>query len=162
MSQGRYSEPQLQKWGDRISPAALGLLRWIICTNRSCIMQVDDCGGLDKDEKKRQRRLEQKVGGLEGQGWTQFRFAQGAPDKEQRFVKALQQEFPREGSDKTLPASPTYPTIFAWHGSGLANWHSIIRTGLDYNQVLHGRAYGNGVYHAQNLETSTGYSHSVC
>jgi ubiquitin-conjugating enzyme E2 Q len=48
--------------------------------------------------------------------------------------------------------------MFAWHGSRLANWHSIIRTGLDFLEPLNGRAYGHGVYHSQDLNTSLGYS----
>lgn len=132
----------LSQWIDRISPAALGILRWIIASNRSCIMQVDCLEG-DETPKK---RLEDRVQGLPG--WLQFRFAMGAPDKEQRFVDSLKAE----------TGSLRYPTIFAWHGSPLSNWHSIIREGLHFKKTSHGRAYGHGCYHAKDFGTSGGYS----
>lgn len=52
------------------------------------------------------------------------------------------------------------PSLFAFHGSPIANWHSIIREGLNFIQTLHGRAYGHGCYHSLHLATSMGYSAS--
>lgn len=52
----------------------------------------------------------------------------------------------------------TCPTIFAWHGSSLHNWHSILREGLHFNEVVNGRAYGNGVYFSTHAQTSLVYS----
>ncbi|KAF5642929.1 hypothetical protein F25303_6383 [Fusarium sp. NRRL 25303] len=83
--------------------------------------------------------------------WMQFRFAQGSPEKEHIFFNELQ-KIPRSRTGRT------YQTLFAWHGSPLSNWHSIIRTGLDFSNTLHGRAYGNGVYLARDFETSRAYS----
>lgn len=131
----------LQDWSDRISPAALGVLRWIIASNRSCIIQVDN---LDGDAKK----AEERVSGMPE--WMQFRFAQGAPDKEQRFVTSVRD------TSKHLE----YPTLFAWHGSPLPNWHGIVREGLHFRNRPHGRAYGDGVYHALNVTTSLAFSGS--
>ncbi|RMY61274.1 hypothetical protein D0865_01086 [Hortaea werneckii] len=129
----------LKSWVDRISPAALSLLRWIIASNRACIMQVDgDTAAQDAD----------RVSGMKG--YMQFRFAMGAPDKEQRFLTAIRDTKERLGLQ--------YPTIFAWHGSPLHNWHMIIREGLHYKNVDHGRAYGDGVYHAKDASTSINYS----
>lgn len=128
----------LRAWSDRISPAALGVLRWIIASNRSCIIQVDDITG-------ETGKSEERVSGMPQ--WMQFRFAQGAPDKEQRFVTAVRQE--AKNSD--------YPTLFAWHGSPLFNWHGIVREGLHFQHTAHGRAFGNGVYHALDVTTSIGY-----
>ena len=51
----------------------------------------------------------------------------------------------------------SYPTIFAWHGSPLSNWHGIIREGLHFKDTLHGRAFGHGVYLSQNFSTSSNY-----
>lgn len=82
--------------------------------------------------------------------YIQFRFAMGAPDKEQRFVKAVkeaQQQYALK-----------FPTLFAFHGSPLVNWHSIIREGLHFKKTSHGRAYGNGCYHSLQLSTSLLYS----
>ncbi|RMY63956.1 hypothetical protein D0863_10161 [Hortaea werneckii] len=128
----------LKSWVDRISPAALSLLRWIIASNRACIMQVDrDTAQQDTD----------RVSGMKG--YMQFRFAMGAPDKEQRFLTAVRNTKERLGLQ--------YPTIFAWHGSPLYNWHMIIREGLHYKNADHGRAFGDGVYHAKDAATSITY-----
>ncbi|KAF2036638.1 hypothetical protein EK21DRAFT_95878 [Setomelanomma holmii] len=139
----RKAQSPLSAWVDRLSPAALGILRWIIASNRACIVQVDT-----DDENARGRKGEDRLYGMPG--WAQFRFAMGAPDKERRFIQAV-----RTTSDRL---HLKYPTLFAWHGSPLQNWHSIIREGLHFNETLHGRAYGHGVYHALDVNTSLGYS----
>ena len=159
---------------ERISPAAASLLQWIVSSNRSCIFQVD-----------RSRAIAKRAGGARGwtasepqtpatepegdlrsagrganreaerilgmDGWIQFRFAQGAPDKELRFKRALHEVATRKGIS-------SHPTIFAWHGSNLANWHSIVRTGLDYQDIRTGRSFGNGVYFSRDHNTSMGYA----
>lgn len=136
-------ETSLREWADRISPAALGVLRWIIASNRSCIIQGDTLYGSSS-------RQEDRVVGMSS--YLQFRFAQGAPDKEQRFVTSVR--------DTTARLGLNYPTMFAWHGSPLANWHGIVREGLHFKDTLHGRAFGNGVYHSLDAATSLGYSGS--
>ena len=113
-------ESSLRHWPDRITPAALGLLRWIIASNRSCIVQVDSLEGVS-------RKSEERVSGMPG--WMQFRFAQGAPDKEQRFVTSIRETTP----------GMKHPTMFAWHGSPLHNWHGIVREGLHFERADHGR-----------------------
>ncbi|CZR58141.1 related to ubiquitin conjugating enzyme [Phialocephala subalpina] len=155
--QSRYSEPSLKAWKERVSPAALGILRWIIASNRSCIVQVDKCPGQeDTDAAMAKVRLDQRVSNI-STNWVQFRFAQGSPDKEQRFYNALKSQ------QELNEINSRYPTIWAWHGSPLQNWHSIIRSGLDFKETLHGRAYGHGVYHAMDQNTSTGYAQqSAC
>lgn len=142
-----------------LSPASFTILRWIVSSNRSCIFQVDRCPGqpgeIPESEADLSERLKRRIVGMSG--WTQFRFAQGAPDKERRFNTAL---------DESLARYQKHPTLFAWHGSPLFNWHSILRVGLDYQTTLHGRAYGNGVYLSQNVTVSKGYTgvaiNSVC
>ncbi|KAF7961213.1 hypothetical protein EAE96_000879 [Botrytis aclada] len=148
--QSRTEEPNLRKWTERISPAALGLLRWVIASNRSCLVQVDKCPGqIDSVLGDAKIRPDQKVSEI-GENWMQFRFAQGSPDKEERFLNALKEQ--------QTCLDPKYPTIFAFHGSGLQNWHSIIRHGLDFKETLNGRAFGHGVYHAQDQNISCQYS----
>jgi hypothetical protein len=50
-------------------------------------------------------------------------------------------------------------STFAFHGSPPENWHSIFRNGLLIREeVLHGSAYGKGVYLACAANTSFGYS----
>jgi ubiquitin-conjugating enzyme E2 Q len=150
VQQSRSAEAKLITWNKRVSPAALGILRWIIASNRSCIVQVDICPGqTEADLSKAKIRLEQKCSNVDD-NYVQFRFAQGAPDKEQRFLNALKAE--------QANLDPKYPTLFAFHGSPLQNWHSIIRHGLDFKETLHGRAYGHGVYHARDQNTSIGYA----
>ncbi|KAG9231149.1 hypothetical protein BJ875DRAFT_487289 [Amylocarpus encephaloides] len=149
----RVAEPSLRSWKDRVSPAALGILRWIVASNRSCIIQIDKCPGQNDDEATLAKlRLDQRISNIP-ESYVQFRFAQGAPDKEQRFLTALKTN--REQLDTK------YPTLFAWHGSPLQNWHSIIRSGLDFKETLHGRAYGHGVYHAIDQKISIGYAGGV-
>ncbi|GAB7337889.1 hypothetical protein MBLNU457_4280t1 [Dothideomycetes sp. NU457] len=134
----------LKTWLVRISPSALALLRWIIASNRACIMQIDDFD----NQVDGQASTSERIHGMPN--WAQFRFAMGAPDKEQRFVKAVRQTSERLKLE--------YPTLFAWHGSPVQNWHSIIREGLNFNETAHGRAYGHGVYHSLHYATSFGYA----
>jgi ubiquitin-conjugating enzyme E2 Q len=150
IEQSRSSEPNLKAWKERVSPAALGVLRWIVASNRSCIIQVDKCPGQsDADVLAAKIRLNQRVSNI-SESWVQFRFAQGSPDKEQKFLNALK--------DQQGNFDSKYPTMFAFHGSPLHNWHSIIRHGLDFKEIAHGRAYGNGVYHSQDQSVSIGYA----
>jgi ubiquitin-conjugating enzyme E2 Q len=121
----------------KVSPAAATLLEWIVASNRSCLLQTDEL--LPSATK----------GASSFSPWTMFRFAQGSPDKELRFNRALQD---------TGKIADQHPTIFAWHGSALGNWHSIVRTGLDYNDIGNGRAFGNGVYFSPHFATSTAFS----
>lgn len=125
----------LTKW-DRMTKAAVDLLRWIIASNRSYIVQVDG-GPTDV-------RPHEKISGVDG--WIQFRFAQGSPENDVLFNKVL------EGINKPQK------TLVAWHGSRLENWHSIIRQGLNYTEQLNGRAYGNGIYFSKLFDTSAAYS----
>jgi ubiquitin-conjugating enzyme E2 Q len=139
----RKAHSSLGTWVDRLSSAAIGVLRWVIASNRACILQV----GSEEDATSG-RKSEGRLYGMPG--WAQFRFAMGAPDKERRFIQAVR--------ETTARLNLRYPTLFAWHGSPLHNWHSIIREGLHFNDTMHGRAYGNGVYHAPDVNTSLGYS----
>ncbi|KAF2193832.1 hypothetical protein K469DRAFT_712668 [Zopfia rhizophila CBS 207.26] len=139
----RKAQSPLSSWVDRLSPAVLGILRWIIASNRACIVQVED----DDEMNLNGRKGEERLYGMSG--WAQFRFAMGAPDKERRFIHAVR--------DTTDRLKLKYPTLFAWHGSPLVNWHSIIREGLHFNHTAHGRAYGHGVYHSLDVNTSIGY-----
>ena len=127
----------LATWRDKISSPALDVLRWIVASNRSCIMHDDD------------NDPENRVSGMEG--YMQFRLVQGAPDKEQKFTNAVRHN--------ALQVNPNHPTLFAWHGSPLHNWHSILREGLWFKEIANGRSCGNGVYMASDFETSFGYTY---
>ncbi|PWY96703.1 ubiquitin conjugating enzyme [Aspergillus sclerotioniger CBS 115572] len=123
----------LASWTERICPSALSVLRWIVASNQSCIVHDDDPN--------------YQVTGMGN--YMQFRLAQGSPDKEARFIQAV----------KSSPAKQ-FPTIFAWHGSPVYNWHSIVRQGLNFDEMLHGRSMGNGVYMAKTMAESQGYTAS--
>jgi ubiquitin-conjugating enzyme E2 Q len=131
----------LASWTDRISPTACGILRWIIASNRACIVAVDV-----PDQPLRNQ--DERIQGMDG--WMQFKFAMGAPDKERRFISAMQSTQTR--------LKLAHPTLFAWHGSPMHNWHSIIREGLHFRETINGRAFGNGCYHSLDFNTSYGYS----
>lgn len=53
-------------------------------------------------------------------------------------------------------------SFFAFHGSSLNNWHSILRLGLkNYSNTkfqTNGAVYGPGIYLAEDLGTSFGYA----
>lgn len=127
------TDRKLSSWSGITQPA-LDLLRWIVASNRSCIIQDNsDPGHL--------------VSGMKD--YIQFRLVQGAPDKEQRFLRAIDQH--------AIGKKSQYPTIFAWHGSPVHNWHSILREGLHYKEVVHGRAFGDGVYMSRHFSMSLAY-----
>ncbi|EXJ87931.1 hypothetical protein A1O1_04858 [Capronia coronata CBS 617.96] len=135
----------LKAWSNRVPESSVNLLRWIVASNRSCIVPVDGVAGnidLTASISKEPRVGEMCM-------WMQFRFAQGAPDKEKRFDDCVMAAVAQTKS--------TYPTIFAWHGSRLANWHSIVRQGLNYNELVHGRTFGNGVYLSPSAQVSLSY-----
>ncbi|KAJ5971050.1 Ubiquitin-conjugating enzyme E2 [Penicillium vulpinum] len=125
----------LSSWKNVIPPAGLDLLRWVVASNRSLIKQ-------DDDEPRHQ------IVGMSN--YIQFRLVQGAADKEQRFINAV--------NSNSLAENPNHPTIFAWHGSPVNNWHSILREGFHFKQIIHGRACGHGVYMSNNFHTSLGYT----
>lgn len=132
-----------------ICSSALTLLTWVVASNRSCILQVnqvEDHQAIDLDLLGTIKTREQEIIPFLGSNIIQFRFAQGAPDKELRFHRALK-EMQAQGKTE-------YPTLFAWHGSSLKNWHSILRQGLNFEETLHGRAYGHGVYFSPCFATS--------
>lgn len=135
------SRRPLASW-DRISPSAFDMIRWIVASNRSCIMQDSEIS----EYEVAQTNNANLISGVNG--YLQFRFAQGAPDKEEKFFRAI----------KTNVSTSQYPTLYAWHGSPLSNWHGIIREGLMYKKISNGRAHGDGVYMAQRFDYSLGYS----
>ncbi|KAF2458729.1 hypothetical protein BDY21DRAFT_210747 [Lineolata rhizophorae] len=139
----------LASWSDRMPPACVGLLRWIIASCRSCIMQVDGIISKGKTADGRGKIIPgtDRVDGLPST-YVQFRIAMGAPDKERRFLESVVKSAPNR----------KYPSLFAFHGSRMWNWHSIIREGLHYRKEENGRVYGHGVYLSLNPSTSIGYT----
>ncbi|KAK5632504.1 hypothetical protein RRF57_008218 [Xylaria bambusicola] len=138
---------QLATW-NRIPLESMKLLRWIIASNRSFIIQLDDPSSTDinsnREEHKRPDRSQERILGVDG--WIQFRFAQGSPEKEALFFDALDE------------VQKPNRTILAWHGSEVGNWHSIIREGLNFKVVKNGRAFGEGCYFSRSWDYSLHYA----
>jgi poly [ADP-ribose] polymerase 6/8 len=119
---------------DSLHPLLYPLLRWLISSNRAHL-----------------RRLapEEAVQGLGTS--LQFVLLTGPVERESYFqhLKAETAKQKGEGS------------IFAFHGSAVGNWHSILRMGLkNYSNTKYmsaGAAYGAGVYFATHMSTSLGY-----
>ncbi|KAI0073974.1 hypothetical protein K474DRAFT_119925 [Panus rudis PR-1116 ss-1] len=133
-----HPKPRLQDMDQTSLPAAWLLLRWCVA---SCTAHLEELS----DEKDRVKNI--------GPTWRQFRFSVGSPDAEEKFYNAQ-----RKAQAKDANAAK-YPSLYAFHGSAASNWHSIIRHGLWYKTIAHGRAYGDGVYFAKQGETSMqGYS----
>ncbi|XP_044212760.1 protein mono-ADP-ribosyltransferase PARP6-like [Thunnus albacares] len=76
----------------------------------------------------------------------QFLLISSPPSKEARFQAARK----------------LHGSTFAFHGSHIENWHSILRNGLinaSYTKLqLHGAAYGKGIYLSPISSISFGYS----
>ncbi|KAL2759667.1 hypothetical protein ACRALDRAFT_2023808 [Sodiomyces alcalophilus JCM 7366] len=136
-----------------LSKPALKLLRWIVASNRSLLVEIDCQPKQTKYNTwlppSTVDRAHEKLSGLDP-GWVQFRFAQGSLERDRRFNQAIEAH----------SAHKDAPTIFAWHGSPLGNWHGIIREGLNFDRVTHGRAHGDGVYFSPSLTTSMSYTRS--
>ena len=79
----------------------------------------------------------------------QFLLVSSPPAKEQAFQKAKAQ----------------YGSTYAFHGSSIENWHSILRKGLlnasGTRYQMHGAVYGRGIYLSPVSSVSFGYTHSV-
>ncbi|KAL7787777.1 hypothetical protein V8C37DRAFT_261771 [Trichoderma ceciliae] len=146
---------RLATWSG-IDKNSLTLLQWIISSNRSLILQDDAVPNL-ADLVKQSNTTgatapanPNKVQGIPP-NWMQFRFLQGTPERERLFMKELMTV------SQSKSAESQFPTIFTWHGSALQNWHSIIRTGLDFETVQNGRTFGDGVYMSNDFTVSLGY-----
>jgi len=76
----------------------------------------------------------------------QFLMYSASPEREQAFATAKR----------------THGSFFAFHGSPIENWHSILRKGVKNcsgtSLQLHGASYGPGVYLSPNASASLGYS----
>ncbi|KAJ6632300.1 hypothetical protein B0H10DRAFT_1865630 [Mycena sp. CBHHK59/15] len=131
------SKPRLKEMEDgKVLPAAWSVLRWCIA---SCTAYLEEMSSPDEC-----------IQGVDP-AWRQFRFSVGAPDAEAKFQTAL------SDAKKSDVNAKKYPSLYAFHGSALRNWHSIIRHGLWYKTVVNGRAFGDGVYLAKEATTSMGH-----
>ena len=111
-----------------IPTAVFDVLRWIIASNTSYLREIEDPA--------------HQVQGVPPTTYRQFlvrpssarrslttQFVSGSPEKETKLRAAIQAEQVNNANART------FPTLFAWHGSGLRNWHSILRVGLHFQKV---------------------------
>lgn len=129
------SKPKLKEINPLILPAAWSVLRWCVASCTAYIEEITSGQELIKNLDP---------------NWRQFRLSVGAPDAEAKFKTAIEEAV---NSDKH---AQKFPVLYAFHGSPLKNWHSIVRHGLWYKSVAHGRAYGDGVYLAKDAQVSMG------
>lgn len=142
---------------NRMSRSSLALLEWILASNRSHIVQDQSLTDAKKTPPPVNKTASEPTRGDEPMvQYLPFRFAQGSPDKEHRFARELDQHTVDNKGKKQ-----EFPSLFAWHGSSLGNWHSIIRTGLDFEKVANGRSYGNGVYMSRRMDVSSAYTATI-
>lgn len=135
-ARGRHN---IRNMADDVPAAAWTLLRWCVA---SCTAYIEELS-----------HSSERVQNMETSGmYHQFRFSVGSPQAEAKFQAAVRNAITTDSHAKK------YPTIYAWHGSPLLNWHSIIRQGLHYKDIAHGRAYGNGVYFAKDANISMSYA----
>ncbi|KAF9266711.1 hypothetical protein L218DRAFT_895759 [Marasmius fiardii PR-910] len=127
--------PKLVECDPTVLPAAWQVLRWIV---GSCTAYLEEI----TDPSENIRNIDRS--------WRQYRFSVGAPDAEAKFKESV------EKAQAVDVNCRQYPSLFAFHGSPLKNWHSIIRHGLWFKNVAHGRAYGDGVYMAKEGTVSLG------
>lgn len=109
----------------------LDLLRWVILSNKNQLIHLPP---------------ELNIGSV---GFdVQFMTLMASPDAEEAFQK-------KKNGCKSKKS------VFLWHGSGGDRWHSIIRNGLmnmSDKDCIHGRAFGSGIYLAEDINISFGYS----
>jgi len=69
---------------------------------------------------------------------------------------------PPEKEEQFRKLKKTHGSIFAFHGSSIENWHSILRKGLinasGTKFQVNGAVYGSGIYLSPFASTSFGYS----
>ncbi|KAH8091785.1 hypothetical protein BXZ70DRAFT_1040306 [Cristinia sonorae] len=121
-----------------VHPAAWQILRWCVA---SCTAYLEELTS-----------PEDKIHNIDPK-WRQFRFIVGAPDAEAKFHKAKAEAAARDSN------AARFPTLYAFHGSPLKNWHSIIRHGLRFSDIVtHGRKYGHGIYFAKDYTVATRFT----
>ncbi|CAI2168512.1 12375_t:CDS:10 [Funneliformis geosporum] len=126
---------------DKLDPLCFPLLSWIISSNRTHLRLLES-----EEEKVQFNQNDSSYN-----NWKQFVMIMSSPEKEETFQRE-KEKLRNERRGQALGE------LFAFHGSPLHNWHSIIRTSLNWKKVVHGRAFGDGVYHSLQAQTSSSYA----
>ena len=108
----------------------LDFLRWVLLTNKSQIISLPE---------------ELSIKSINSQ--FQFMTLISSPDLELEFLKRKEQ----------------YGSYYLWHGSAVSRWYSIVQNGLKNMSrirggVVHGTAYGEGIYFSSNSNISFQYT----
>ncbi|EIW65961.1 hypothetical protein TREMEDRAFT_74889 [Tremella mesenterica DSM 1558] len=119
---------------------SIGVLRWVVGSCRAYLKAAKPHEGVQNAPTVRP--------GEDSGCFRQFLFVVGSPQQESRFKEEV------EKAQKNDKNCLQYPTLLAYHGSGVENWHNILRTGLDFQDTANGRAYGHGVYFAAESSIS--------
>ena len=74
----------------------------------------------------------------------------------------IQVETTKTKEDRFDEVKNSQGSCFAWHGSPLYNWHSILRTGLQgmsgTKYAVHGASLGNGIYVSPDMKKAMYYA----
>ena len=120
---------EISKHSNNAHPLSYPLMQWIIGSNRSHLVKLSDDKMLQCIHTS-----------------YQYLLLSAPPEVEEQFAKQKAQ----------------HGSVWAFHGSRTENWHCILRSGLKNMSgtkgMLHGAAYGPGVYCSPQLATSMGYS----
>lgn len=146
---GRASSRDLKSW-QRLNPSSRLLLCWILGSNTSYFVQDTPVRMKYSVDDVEAEPVSGAIKGVE-KSWMQFRFAQGSPQKEAKFLKII------DDMRNVDAGVQECPSLFAWHGSPLGNWHGIVREGLNFKKITHGRFFGDGVYFSQDMSVSRDY-----
>nr|XP_031859462.1 uncharacterized protein CI109_005108 [Kwoniella shandongensis]KAA5526534.1 hypothetical protein CI109_005108 [Kwoniella shandongensis] len=120
--------------------ASIAVLRWVVGSCRAYLKEAKPNEGVSNGFASATYGMSEKL--------KQFVFVVGSPEQESNFKSEV------EAAQKADKNCAQYPTLLAFHGSGADRWHNILRTGLDFNEIECGRAYGNGVYFAPEYTIS--------
>lgn len=75
-------------------------------------------------------------------------------DKERKFKTFLS----KINKKRTINGETAVNTMFAFHGSPLGNWYSILKDGITLSKMVTSRFYGQGVYFSDNFSAAYTYA----
>ena len=122
---------------DLLSLNIIKVLRYVLAINRSFIK-------LCKPEERLKLRTTSSI-----DSFHHFHIKMSNPTKEALFQKEV------------AKVDGDFKSLFAFHGSNVTNWFSILVNGLNFDKVVNGRVFGNGIYMALDFATAFGYASSI-
>lgn len=133
-----------------VPAGSIGVLRWVV---GSCLAYLKEVRPGEGVRNGSSGTINLAHLGTGTETLRQFAFVVGSAEQEANFKAEIR------AAQKADHRLAEFPTMLAFHGSSVFNWHNILRTGLDFQETANGRAYGHGVYFAPDAQTSmSGYS----